>query len=61
MTVRLGDGVSTVLQCSTDNGKISPKKGLSQVEASGGRLKATQGAGEGKLTIETGNGSIEIR
>ncbi len=57
----LHDDASTELRCSTHNGSISSDLPLSDRFQGRNFLSGTLGQGEGKLTIETHNGSIKVR
>ena len=59
--VRIGEGISTRVVASTDNGGVSYSGGLDRVEAGRNFMVGDFGDGSGRLRINTHNGSVRVR
>ena len=60
VALKLGDEVSTNLDCSTTRGVVSTKRDLETTVKGPRVLRAKIGDGEGELTVRTQNGPITI-
>lgn len=58
--LRLGEGRSARLVCSTQNGRVTCRRELDRAERGRNFLVADLGSSDGRLAVETHNGSIRI-
>lgn len=61
VTVRLGDQASVQIACSTNRGRVKAEREIATTVRKRTVLVGKVGAGEGKLEVNTDNGSITVK